>query len=40
MPFAKNKLLVQRAIKRWGFDVTIDELQALARELVEQRGEG
>lgn len=37
MPFAKNKLLVQLAIKRWGLDVTIDELQALARKLVEQR---
>ena len=37
MPFAKNKLLVQLAIKRWGLDETIDELQALARKLVEQR---
>lgn len=37
VPFAKNKLLVQRAIKRWGLDVTIDELQEVARKLVEQR---
>lgn len=39
VPFAKNKLLVQRAIKKWGLAVTIDGLQEVARQLAESRSD-